>query len=346
MIFRRKPTNSFSRSQCFTHLSPNVFWKNFAVLFRALKPGGKLYITLRHGDFVQANYANIAEEVGCQLASAGFWFQPTKGNFGDAPVFGESVVTEKHFRQRAERELGSVRYLGKVPGQMQHLYSVTCEERNTMAPERYHPLMPRATHAALASMIEQGFDISIGAYTYGVPSVRWNPAQKQRYRLSIGKFCSIAEGVTIYVGTQGRHPTDFLSCYPIGLLFGPFEGPGERSVAHQGNLGVVIGNDVWIGRNVQIQAGVTIGDGAVIGAGAIVTDDVPPYAIALGVPAKPSRYRFSDEQICKLVQLRWWDFPDDVLRKHLDLFRTKDIDRVIEALSRELAEVRAQAEEP
>ncbi len=327
----------------FTHLSPDVFWQNLSVLFKALKPGGKLYITLRHGDFVRANYANIAEKVERELASSGCWFHPTKGNLGKAAVFGESVVTEAHFRERAARELGSVRYLGKLPGQMQHLYSVTCEAANTVVPERYHPLMPRATHAALASMIEKGFDIGIGAYTYGAPTVRWSPAQKQRYRLSIGKFCAIAEGVTIYVGTQGRHPTDFLSSYPIGMIFGPFQGPFERSGAHEGDLSVKIGNDVWIGRNAQIMSGVTVADGAVIGAGAIVTDDVPPYAIALGAPARPDRYRFSDDQIRKLIQLKWWDYPDAILRKHLDLFRTKNIDRAIEVLSREVAERRDQS---
>jgi virginiamycin A acetyltransferase len=88
------------------------------------------------------------------------------------------------------------------------------------------------------------------------------------------------------------------------MIFGPFQGPGEPSGAHEGDLSVKIGNDVWMGRNAQIMAGVTIGDGAVIGAGAIVTDNVPPYAIALGVPARPARCRFSDDQIRKLVQLR------------------------------------------
>lgn len=49
---------------------------------------------------------------------------------------------------------------------------------------------------------------------------------------------------------------------------------------------VIIEEDVWIGANVTILAGVTIGRGAVIGAGAIVTKDIPPYALAIGIPAK------------------------------------------------------------
>ena len=47
-----------------------------------------------------------------------------------------------------------------------------------------------------------------------------------------------------------------------------------------------IGNDVWIGANAVIMPGVFIGDGSVIGAGAIVTRSIPPYAVAVGIPAR------------------------------------------------------------
>jgi maltose O-acetyltransferase len=54
---------------------------------------------------------------------------------------------------------------------------------------------------------------------------------------------------------------------------------------------VSIGNDVWIGRRVIIMPGVTIGDGCVIGAGAVVTKDIPPYSVAVGVPARVVKSR-------------------------------------------------------
>lgn len=47
-----------------------------------------------------------------------------------------------------------------------------------------------------------------------------------------------------------------------------------------------IGNDVWIGAHVVILKGVTIGDGAIVAAGAVVRDDVAPYSIVGGVPAR------------------------------------------------------------
>lgn len=52
-----------------------------------------------------------------------------------------------------------------------------------------------------------------------------------------------------------------------------------------------IGNDVWIGANATVLGGVTIGNGAVIGAGSVVTKNIPPYAIAVGNPAKVIKFR-------------------------------------------------------
>ena len=82
----------------------------------------------------------------------------------------------------------------------------------------------------------------------------------------------------------------------------------------------VIGNDVWVGMNVIIMRGVTIGDGAVIAAGSVVTADVEPYSIAGGIPAKHIRYRFSKEIIESLLEIRWWDWPEEKIRKNVHLF--------------------------
>ena len=63
-----------------------------------------------------------------------------------------------------------------------------------------------------------------------------------------------------------------------------------RLAGHSGDA-IHIGRQVWIGRGVTILPGVTIGDHAVIGANAVVSRDIPPYSVAVGVPARPIRRR-------------------------------------------------------
>lgn len=60
---------------------------------------------------------------------------------------------------------------------------------------------------------------------------------------------------------------------------------------------VVIEDDVWIGLNCTILQGVTVGKGSIIGAGAVVTRDIPPYSIALGVPARVTGKRTINEPL-------------------------------------------------
>jgi acetyltransferase-like isoleucine patch superfamily enzyme len=67
----------------------------------------------------------------------------------------------------------------------------------------------------------------------------------------------------------------------------------EQSLTSRGDI--VIEDDVWLGVNVSVMDGVTIGHGAVVGAGAMVTEDIPPYAIAAGVPARTIRFRGTGE---------------------------------------------------
>ena len=94
---------------------------------------------------------------------------------------------------------------------------------------------------------------------------------------------------------------------------------------------VSIGNDVWIGARVIVLGGVTIGNGAVIGAGSVVTRDVPPYAVVAGTPARLIRYRFEEPVIRRLEELRWWDKPEEELKRALPLFQqTSFSDRELE----------------
>lgn len=90
---------------------------------------------------------------------------------------------------------------------------------------------------------------------------------------------------------------------------------------------LTIGNDVWIGANVFINSSTvtSIGDGAIIGAGAVVLEDVPPYAIVVGVPAKIKRYRFSPEMIEVLLRVKWWDWSVEEINANADALMSPEI---------------------
>lgn len=71
---------------------------------------------------------------------------------------------------------------------------------------------------------------------------------------------------------------------------------------------------MWIGADVVIKSGINIGHGAIIASNSVITKDVPPYAIVGGAPAKIIKYRFTEEIIEKLMDLRWWRFQKDDLK--------------------------------
>ncbi len=71
---------------------------------------------------------------------------------------------------------------------------------------------------------------------------------------------------------------------------------------------IKIGNDVWIGEGAFIRRGVKIGDGAIIASHSVVSKDVAPYSIVGGVPAKHIKFRFEDNIIEQLIEIKWWDY--------------------------------------
>jgi virginiamycin A acetyltransferase len=148
-------------------------------------------------------------------------------------------------------------------------------------------------------------DVKIGNGTYLTQNSTVNYAD-------IGKYCSI--GPNFFCG-WGIHPTTGISTSPMfystkkqnGFTLSITDKIAERKK-------ITIGNDVFIGANVTVLDGITIADGAVIGAGAVVSKDIPAYAIAIGCPIKIVKYRFTEEQIEKLLTIKWWDFQDEKLQ--------------------------------
>jgi acetyltransferase-like isoleucine patch superfamily enzyme len=166
--------------------------------------------------------------------------------------------------------------------------------------------------------------MSVGKYTYGSPNIIWN---NNNAKLTIGNFCSIASNVKIYLG--GNHRVDWVTTYPFGHIhhniFNQFNGVGHPST----NGDVTIGNDVWICDNVTIMSGVTIGDGVVIANNSHVVKNVEPYSLVGGNPAKLIKYRFSQEQIEKLLEIKWWYWDDAKINNYTTLLCNTDIDKFI-----------------
>ena len=169
-------------------------------------------------------------------------------------------------------------------------------------------------------------EIQAGKYTYGHTNIKHMPLRGGTF--SIGKFCSIGPGCTIYTG-RGGHRKEFVSTYPFGAIYAK-EFPNNFSrllLKDKGN--VIIENDVWIGRNATIMPGVRIGSGSIIANNSHVVKSCEPYSIIGGNPAKLIRKRFSESQIKELCKIKWWDWDDARINKNLQLITSDNIDKFI-----------------
>ena len=173
--------------------------------------------------------------------------------------------------------------------------------------------------------------MTVGEYTYGQENITVHDFGEGA-KLIIGKFCSIAADVNVFLG--GNHRTDRITTYPFGhihqAIFDNFNGEGHP--ATKGD--VVIGNDVWIGRGAKILSGVTIGDGAVIAAYAIVTKNIPPFCMVAGNPAIIKSQRFYSEtnqsEFNSLCEIKWWNWPIEKINEELPLLCSGNVKGFVE----------------
>lgn len=146
----------------------------------------------------------------------------------------------------------------------------------------------------------------------------------------IGKFCSIAAHTRI---NPGNHPLERVALHHFTYRSRSYQLGRDDDHAFfdwRRSHKVTLGNDIWIGHGAVILPDVTIGTGAAIGAGAVVTKDVPDFAIAVGVPAKVLRYRFTEPVQQRLLQLAWWNWDRETLAEALPDFRNLSVEQFLE----------------
>jgi acetyltransferase-like isoleucine patch superfamily enzyme len=170
----------------------------------------------------------------------------------------------------------------------------------------------------------------VDEFTYGYETILVKDFQMGE-KLKIGKFCSISSNVTIFLG--GNHPIYNVSTYPFGLLYNEKFKTDYTNLVKPGN-GVTIGNDVWLAHGVTIMSDVNISDGAILASNSHVNKDVGPYEIWGGNPARFIKKRFTDDQISKLLEIKWWNLDDDKINEILPYICSEDIDNFIKIFNK------------
>ena len=147
---------------------------------------------------------------------------------------------------------------------------------------------------------------------------------------TIGKFANIASHARIYAS---MHPMEKASLHHFTYRSAwYFEGETDDQdfFDWRAGQGISIGHDTWIGHGAVIMPGITIGNGAIIGSNAVVTKDVAAFAIAVGVPARTIKQRFTDDVAGKLDALAWWDWEHEKLHQALPDFRKLGAEAFVE----------------
>jgi acetyltransferase-like isoleucine patch superfamily enzyme len=132
---------------------------------------------------------------------------------------------------------------------------------------------------------------------------------QQNVRVFTGAYCSLGTNIRFII--DGNHYMNTMSTFPFHVLY------PEIQPNNYGKSVPTVGNDVWIGTDAVIYSGVDIGDGVVIAGQSVVTKTVPPYAVVAGNPARIVKYRFDEHTIRELLEVKWWELPDDFIRNQL-----------------------------
>ena len=191
---------------------------------------------------------------------------------------------------------------------------------------------------------------TLGAFAY------FNAAgQTSAYRVHFGRYSQIGESSVL---GPPEHPQDWFSNHPFAftrpaLMPAIYRTPEFQRLAPEDSDGPsyvdTVVNDTWIGHEAYlgvgcfVRRGVRIGDGAVVGARSVVTRDIPPYAVAVGSPAKVVRLRFAEPLVERLLKLQWWRYDLAPFKQRVDF---SQMEATLEFFEQQLAEGHLQPLRP
>lgn len=175
------------------------------------------------------------------------------------------------------------------------------------------------------------------------------------YRVQFGRYSQIGESSII---GPPEHPQTGFSNHPFAftrpaLMPSIYRLPDFAALAPEDSDApsyvdtarndTVLGHEVYLGAGSFVKRGVTIGDGALVGARSVVTRDIPPYAIAVGSPARIVRLRFAEPLVERLLKLQWWRYDLAPFKHTLDFMQ---LEATLEKLEQLLADQQLQKLRP
>ncbi|MGQ0700761.1 MAG: CatB-related O-acetyltransferase [Panacagrimonas sp.] len=173
-------------------------------------------------------------------------------------------------------------------------------------------------------------DCSIGAFVF------FNAAGTiSAYRCRLGRFAQVGENCIV---GPPEHPQDWFSNHPITFTrpkytpnfyrlpdfarWAPDEQDGPSYVDTVPSE-TIIGHDTYTSVGSFVKRGVTIGDGALVGAHSVVTRDIPPYAVAVGAPARVVRMRYPEKIVERFLRLQWWKYDLAPFKNQVDFSKVE-----------------------
>ncbi len=209
------------------------------------------------------------------------------------------------------------------------------------SPETIHPMEGFPQICYIKNVIKNP-NIIVGDYTYyDDPEDSENFERNVLYhfpfigdKLIIGKFCAIARDAK-FIMNGANHKMNCFTTYPFSIFGNGWEKVQMRKDELPLKGDTVIQNDVWIGYDALIMPGVNIGNGSIIASRSVVVNNVEPYSIVGGNPAKIIRKRFSDEVINLLENIKWWNWPIEKITENLEILTNANVENLNQVLKSE-----------